>query len=390
LLKKIESRHLLIYCLFCLSFFTPHLISAEASGKSEAGEILAIGSSPIINDNLALAKKKALSQALRKGIEDHLVRKLGRNNVVNNFHRIVNEIIPSSGEEIENFHILAEDHIGGQYNILVKLRINKKVMDKTLRRAGMAIMQGPAIKVLFLISEKDEEKTSYWWKDPEFPPPMNSIELSLYKAFQERGYRPINRRLGLPQVDFSEELRAPDLTNEAILTWGELFSADVVIRGKTEVLENEQLSLSLKALDVDKGVLICQDTHIQPIQKDLKGNRQTTEAIEILVNNLVSKLTPAIIKAAGSGSEETQTLEVILTGLKTYRQFMDFRDFLVKNVTGVKSVKQTRVKKDSIYMEVQFKDDENKFMERVLNHANLPFLLDHSLTEEGIILIEVK
>ena len=69
---------------------------------------------------------------------------------------------------------------------------------------------------------------------------------------------------------------------------------------------------------------------------------------------------------------------------------MDFRDFLVKNVTGVKSVKQTRVKKDSIYMEVQFKDDENKFMERVLNHANLPFLLDHRLTEEGTILIEVK
>lgn len=380
----------MIYCLFCLSFFAPHLISAEASEKSEAGEILAIGSSPIINDNVSLAKEKALSQALRKGIEEHLVRKLGRNNVVNNFHRIVNEIIPSSGEEIENFHILAEDHTGDQYNILVKLRINKKVMDKTLRRAGVAIMQGPAIKVLFLISEKDEGKISYWWKDPEFPPPMTAIELSLYKAFQERGYRPINQSLGIPQVDFSEELRASDLTNEAILTWGELFSADVVIRGKTEIIENEELSLSLQALDVDKGVLICQDTQIQPIQKDLKGNRQTTEEIEILVNNLVSKLTPAIIKTAGSGPEETQTLEVILTGLKTYRQFMDFRDFLVKNVTGVKSVKQTRVKKDSIYMEVQFKDDENKFMERVLNHANLPFLLDHSLTEEGTILIEVK
>ena len=380
----------MIYCLFCLSFFAPHLIPTEASGKLEAGEILAIGSSPIIKDNLARAKEKALSQALRKGIEDHLVRKLGRSNMVNNFHRIVNEIIPSFGEEIENFHILAEDHTNNQYKILVKLRINKKVMDENLRRAGLAIMQGPAIKVLFLISEKDGEKTSYWWKDPEFPPAMNSIELALHKAFQERGYRPINRSLGIPQGVFSEELRVSNLMNEAILTWGKLFSADVVIRGKAEIIENEELSLSLKALDVDTGVLICQDTHIQAIQKDLKGNRRTTEAIEILVNNLASKLTPAIIKTAGSGPEKTQTLEVILTGLKTYRQFMDFRDFLLKNVTGVKSVKQTRVKKDSISIEVQFKGDENKFMERVLNHANRPFLLDHSLTEEGMILIEVK
>ena len=158
--KRIESRRLLIYCLFCLSFFAPHLIPTEASGKLEAGEILAIGSSPIIKDNLARAKEKALSQALRKGIEDHLVRKLGRSNMVNNFHRIVNEIIPSFGEEIENFHILAEDHTNNQYKILVKLRINKKVMDENLRRAGLAIMQGPAIKVLFLISEKDGEKTS--------------------------------------------------------------------------------------------------------------------------------------------------------------------------------------------------------------------------------------
>ena len=35
-------------------------------------------------------------------------------------------------------------------------------------------------------------------------------------------------------------------------------------------------------------------------------------------------------------------------------------------------------------------DNEKKFMEKVLNNENLPFLLDHSLTEEGTISIEVK
>jgi hypothetical protein len=299
-------------------------------------------------------------------------------------------MIPGSGEEIENFHILAEDHTGDQYNIFVKLRINKTVMEKKLRRSGLATMRGSAIKVLFLVSENNGETTSYWWKDPEFPPAMTLIELTLYQAFQERGYRPINRSLGIPQVGFPENLKAPDLSNESVLKWGKLFSADVVISGNATIIENTECSLNLRALDVDKGDLIFQGMHIQPVEEDSKGDRQTNEALEILVNDLVSKLTPAIIKAAGPGHGTTQTLEITLTGLESYRQFMDFRGFLEKNVNGVKSVKQTRVRKDSISIEVQFKGDENTFMSRVMNHANLPFLLNHRITEEGKILIEVK
>jgi hypothetical protein len=251
-------------------------------------------------------------------------------------------------------------------------------------------MQDTAIKVLFLVSENNGETTSFWWKDPEFPPAMNSVELALYQAFQERGYRPINRGLGIPQVDFPEDLKARDLSDEAVVTWGKLFSVDVVISGKAAIIENKELSLILKALDVDKGALICQGLHVQPIEEDPKGNRQTTEAIEIVVNELASKLTPAIIKAAGAGPETTQTLEITLTGLKSTKQFMDFREFLEKKVTGVKSVKQTRFRNDSISIEVQFKGDENSFMAAVMNHENRPFLLNHRMTEEGIILIEVK
>ncbi|MBW1849909.1 MAG: hypothetical protein JRJ15_00455 [Deltaproteobacteria bacterium] len=365
-------------------------LPAGASKKSDGNQILAIGTSVIRKENLAKAKKNAISQALMKGIEDYLVRRLGSEGMVNNFQRLVHEIIPVARENIENFHILAEDQTGDVYKILVRLKINKKVIDEKLRRAGLVSIKGPATKMLFMISEADERGTRYWWKYPEDASAMSSIELALHNAFQDRGFSPINRRVNIPEAEFSEDMRSSDLSADAILTWGKLFSADVVICGRTKVMDEEDVSLTLKAIDVIKGSLIYQGMHIEPILKDPEGNAQMIETLKRLVNHLAIRLTPAIVKAAGPARKESIVLEATLTGLKTYRQFIDFRNFLRKDVTGVKSVKQTRVRKNSISFEIEFEGDGNKFLERVMNHENLPLLLDFNRTEDEKIIFEVQ
>jgi hypothetical protein len=219
---------------------------------------------------------------------------------------------------------------------------------------------------------------------------MSATELVLHNAFQERGFSPINRRLNIPETEFPDEMTSPDLTDQNILTWGRLFSADVVISGKTGIIDENEAFLSLKAMSVQEGGLICQGMHIEQIETDREGNAKVTEALEKLGNYLALKLTPAIVQAAGPKQQEVQTLDVTLTGLTTYRQFMDFRNFLKKNVSGIISIKQTKVTKDSISMEIDYKGDENKFIKSVLNHEKLPLLLDHTLTEDGKILLEVQ
>jgi hypothetical protein len=388
-IKTTFSRLLLICPLLCISFFIfPH--SAEALKKSEGTEILAIGTGAIHGGNLAQAKEKALSQALMKGMEDYLVRRLGREGMVNNFQRLVQEIIPGARDGIENFHILAENRTEDAYKILVRIRINKKVIEEKLRIAGLVTMEGPAIRVLFMISETQEGQTRYWWKDPEEPSAMSAIELILHNAFQERGFSLINRQVNIPEVEFSDEMRSTDLTDENILTWGKLFSADVVIRGRTGIIDDKEVFLTLKAMSVNEGHLICQGMHIEPIETVPDGSAKISEALKKLANYLASKLTPAIFQAAGLGHKKTHILDVTLTGLKNYGQFVDFRNFLRKEVPGIKSVRQTRVRKNSISIEVEFEGDENKFIASVLNHENLPLLLDFSRTEDGKILLEVE
>jgi len=361
--------------------------------QPNADEIFSIGTGPIYKGNLAQAKEKALSQALAKGMEDYLIRRLGTEGMANNFQRLVEEIIPGAGEEIENYCILAEAQSKGEYKILVRLRINKKVVDEKLRRAGLVIMKGPAVKVLFMVSETHEEQSHYWWKYPEEPSAMSAIELALYNAFQERGFNPVNRTSNIPEVSFSENMRSAELQDESILTWGRLFHVDVVICGRTGLIdgkEGKEVFLTLKAIATDSGDLLCEGSDMEPIQASIEDKTQISEHMINLVNHLASRFAPVIVQALVSGRQKLHTMEVTLAGLKTYRQFVDFRNFLLKEVPGVKAVKQTRVKKDAITVEVKFEGDENKFRNNLMNNENLPPLRDLKLTEDGKLLLEVE
>jgi hypothetical protein len=66
-----------------------------------------------------------------------------------------------------------------------------------------------------------------------------------------------------------------------------------------------------------------------------------------------------------------------------------FRDFLRRDVEGVKSVRQTKVRKDSISIAVEFQGDKNRFVERVTSHENLPFLLRLDHDEGERILLKI-
>ena len=62
----------------------------------------------------------------------------------------------------------------------------------------------------------------------------------------------------------------------------------------------------------------------------------------------------------------------------------------IYEVLGVQSVRQVRVRKDSITIEVEFQGDRYRFLDSVLNHENLPFPLNLAETQEGNILLKLE
>ncbi len=381
---------ILLLSMLFFSLFGAVFSYAEIQGKPVGNEVLAIGTASVISGNLALAKENAISHALIKGVENYLIHRLGSQDVVNNFQRFIEEIIPGAKEEIENFHILTEKQIGNEYKVLVRVRVNEKVIDERLREAGLIIIEGPPIKVLFLVSEAKDKTISYWWKEPEVYSALSPTELALYKVFQKRGFSPINRTLSAPVAEYSKALRSPNLEEADVLKWGELFSSDVVIYGQANFSDEKEVSLALNGFYVNQGVQICQDVQVEKIEKGLEANAQIIETLERLVDRLAERLTPTIIKAVMYDHEKIHQFEITLKGLASLKQFRIFRDFLRRDVIGVKSMRQTRVRKNSISIAVEFQGDRNRFLDRVLNHENLPFPLNVVQTKEGEILLRIE
>jgi hypothetical protein len=217
-------------CFFCVFWLS--LAPGAMGAKMGENEILAIGTATIKDGNLAQAKESAISDALTKGVENYLLHRLGSEGVLDNFNRIIYEILPRAKVKVENFNILLEDQTGEEFNVFIKLRVNEKVIDDKLREAGVVLTEGPSIEALYL--------------------------------------------------------------------------------------------------------------------------------------------------------------DITLKGLSSYKQFRVFRDFLRRDVSGVKSVRQTRVRKDAISIAVEFEGDRKSFVERVLDHDNLPFLVKLEPGEEEEILFRIE
>ncbi len=386
----INSKLPLVLLLLVVVLFETVLSDAEIRKKSATNEVLAIGTASIVSGNLALAKKSAISRALMKGVENYLVHRLGSQGVVNNFQRFIEEIIPGAKEEIENFNILTETQFGNEYKVLVRLKVNEKVIDKKLREAGLIFMEGPPIKVLFLVSEVKDETIFYWWKDPEVHSALSPTELALNKVFQKRGFSSINRSLSAPVTEFSKALKSPTLEEADVLKWGKLFSSDVVIYGQANIVDEKEVSLTLNAFNVNQGLQICQDFQVEQIEKGLDANGQIIETLERLVDHLAERLTPIIVRTVRFDHEKVHQFEITLKDLDSLKRFRIFRDFLRKDVIGVRSVRQTRVRKNSISIAVEFQGERNRFMDSVLNHENLPFPLNVVHTKEGEILLRIE
>jgi hypothetical protein len=375
-----------------LSFFHTSLSVAQVDTKPEQNEILVIGTGGILDGNVAKARKKAIAEALVKGVEEYLGRRLGSQTMINNFPRLLQDVIPKAREEIENFHILAEERMDKEYKILVRVKVNDKVMEEKLREIGVILMEGPPIRVLFLVSQMEGrgEKRLYWWKDPETNSALSLVELALHRVFQERGFQPISRLLRTPEGGYSPEMKALDLSDEDSIRWGELFSVDVVVRGRCEIIGGDEVSILLKALHVKNSIMIARDTQSERMGEGAGDMDQIVETIEIAVNNVASRLTPKIMVAIELPETKTAQLSLTLKGLRSFRQFREFKDFLEKNVPGVKSVRQTRLRGNSVSVAVAFLGDEEKFLESVSNHENLPFKADWAKTEEGEIVVLIR
>jgi len=343
----------------------------DQQGSEKGNSILSLGMAKIIDDNIAAAKQKAVSSAIERGVEHYLVRRLGEKAAAEYLDRLVEGVIPRANELVENYYIVREAQVGDHYALLLQIKVNEKLAGDRLQEAGLLQTETRAIKLLFLVGEEEAGKLKYWWSSPDELSPLNPTELALFRAFQDKGFDLINRTVSLPPSGVSAEMRRGELDLSSISKWGEVFDADVVLYGKSLIGQDGGISVAFQVVRVSDGTEYCQLT-----QAWTGGSAQSREeivnALDETIRQMMPRLESCIEEAGGAVQQAYSHFVVTLKGLESYVQYKRLRDFISKEIPGVKRFTQSRIGSHFVSFEVEFQGDKNKFANLVMYHDGLP------------------
>jgi hypothetical protein len=384
-------QHFLYLCLFLsLVSLTINILIKDALAyeikDAVIDERIVTGTGKIINENVALARNEAISQAFLKAVEEYVIQRLGSRDMANSFQRLDEEILSKTKEEIQDYQIISEFSTDRYIRILMKVRVNKAILERKLEKIKVRDDDATQIDVLLLVSEKREgSSVIYWWGDPTNQTSLTQTELFLSQVFENKGFRVINRSFFPPEESYDESMLHLNLTNEAAVKWGRLLSAQVVIAGEANLYSEPKASVFFKAIKVIDGTVVAQGYRERALNGSITDDQS---AIELAISSWANDMISYIIEAAQPTQGALAQIVITIKGLKGFRDFLNLKEFLKTNFPEIKSVLERRLEKYSAKVSVEVKGDSKGLAEKVLNYPQKPFSFEiNELSEQGFTLV---
>jgi len=386
--SSVRFLHICIFLVFVSLAINLSVESCLAQGTKEATDDKKIltGTGAIVDENIALARNEALSEAFVKAIEEYLIQRIGSQGVANNFQRLDEEILSRTQEAIQDYQIISEFRTERHVRVLVKVRVNEAVLEQKLKKMGLLEAETVQIAVLFMVSEKKEGfSTTYWWGDPSRPASITQTELSLSRVFEERGFRVINRSFFPPEEAYDEGMLSLTLSDEQVAKWGKLLSAQIVIAGEANLYGSSRALVSLKAIKVTDGTIIGQG-YREGVSDSTTGGEES--AIGLAITSWANDMIPHLMGGLEPTQKIINRIIVIVNGLNSYGDFLLFKDFLKKNFPKITSVLERRLAKDSVTFGVEIEGGSTGLAEKLLDHPRTPFSIEiYDLSDQGFTVV---
>jgi hypothetical protein len=364
--------HLCLFLLFlslAINLFVKVSVAQEREG-TKIDERRVTGKGIIVDENIALARNEAISQAFLKAIEEYLIQRLGSQDMATNFQRLDEEILSRTREVIQDYQIISEFRTDEYVRVLMRVRVNEAVLEQKLKTIGLSEADAVQVDVVFLVSEKkDGSSPIYWWADPSRQTSLTQTELSLSRAFEDRGFRVINRSFFPAEENYDEGMLNATLGDEEAVKWGKLLSAPIVIAGEANLYGASRASVFLRAIRVMDGTIIAQGYRQGIVDRDSSDEKA---AIGLAIDNWANDMISHIIEGAKPGQKVISHVIIIIKGLKSHQAFLQFKEFLKKNFPEIRSVLERSLKRDLVKLSVKVDGDSKGLAKRILNHPKKP------------------
>jgi len=343
--------------------------SVQAEGPRQQEEaIITVGSASILKGGAAVAKETAVREALAKALEIHVLKKLGKKTVTDNFNVFVSQIFPLAWDLTSSYKVLAEDRGKDTLSVMISMKVNDMILEDRLKKAGVSTVSETIRKVILLISETDQARGDplYWWSREQFGSSMTALEVAIYVSLQAMGFEGVNRLGGFSWGTVSENMKNEQLSDDGILGWGNLLGADVAVHGKAGMSGGRVSSIEIGIYDVSSSVMISKEI--------FSGDylMEVSDAARNVAERVVAATEAGLTKEGGG----INALSAVFESVSSAGQLQKLSSFLSKDVQGVKAAALLKLSRKSVSFLIEFQGDSERLKSAILNNSQLPCKVD--------------
>jgi len=353
-----------IFCFVLVGLLIPSYLMA--------GSVTARGQAAIVNNDKAMARDKAIEDALRRAVEQVVGTMVSSESKTKDFQLIEDNIYTHSKGYVESYKIVSEKVEDNVYIVDIQADVSSGKIEGKLKAIGIALSRKGKPRVMFLISEQNvgQENPSYWWGTTASVSDIGIVENTMINIFQKNGFTVIDRQAVSGKIKVKDAYRVASLSSDAAKSIANQTDAQIVIFGQAiaKSLGNQPIgtspdspkyptasaNMSVRALNTDNGEIIATATgeHVYPHPSEISaGNNALKMAAEKVSNQLIDGIMEKWNQELSGG----QMVSIDITGIDDPGFLSEFKNFLTQQVRGVQGVQIRKFKKPDASLDIDYK-----------------------------------
>jgi hypothetical protein len=343
---RISSRYYL-FTLLCFLCIPSHMLFAD----SDTIDATAEGVGVIIDNNTALARDQAVTDALRMVVEQAAGVMVASETMVQNYETLRDQIYSKSQGYVRNYKVIEEKVEGNLYKVTVQASVSEGTLKNDLMALGLLIARKNKPRIMIMVAEQNigMHFYSYWWGVKAGITDINVTENTLMEKLSQKGFLVVDHAVKTQNLKISDPYKIESLDNGAIQTIGNLFDAEVVVYGKALAklagsimgtsMKSVQADVSLRAVNTDNGQVIASSTShaaaVHPSEVTAGAN-----ALKLATESIADQLVEQITERWNSDLSGGGMIQMVITGVDSYQHLVRFKETLQKQVRGVSGIYQ--------------------------------------------------
>lgn len=324
---------------------------ASGQDKDLNRPLVASGTSPMLAQDSADARKLALEEALRTAVEQALGWLLPAQRIVQYYPLLLNRILEKPMSYVKDYQIVHEGVIFGLYRVTVQTTLYSEGLTRDLRRLGLFLAASERPRITILVAERTnlDDPWHWWWQiaPPDHQPPIFSQALA--RLMSAQGLVPLDPNLLFESLPEDPSYQAPQLGNAEGAALAKAVGADVAVLGQvshrpTGMGATGMTSGSLRAVKADSGETLARvsaTVQVQPSTEQTVIDYGFTALAERLAPHLVDGVLAPYVALSRAPREATLQVE----GVRSYGDLILIKEYLQRS-PEVKEIRQIKLKAD--------------------------------------------